>query len=326
MHPIRTIVAIATTTVLLTAISTLFSTVEARNPNSDKQTHYYSPPILLLPYMEQLRICVADAASSGRRVTGQLKLQVMEARVYDLNGGILLETDPKLLAPGESGVCLDIATDKLGPPGGAFPTAIVAELIVSAPAESKSVPIVTFELRDSRNNTSSAVLLPVVQAEAPIAPGRFTNYRPQFYFRTTDVSGTLTHVFGPFTLAAGQAVEICAADATQVPTDPISLNFTKMEWTTEVYDIGGRPLLILAEEVEGESSGVCFEEISLAELALGGPDSTQPKTMNLLILLYAKAPPGSRMVPMATGRLTKAELTDPPLLLPAVQATREAAR
>jgi hypothetical protein len=321
----RTIATLATVVALLAATSTPFSTAEARNPNSTKKTHYLSPPIPLLPYIEQLRICVADAemATTGKQTYFQYKLT--NVRVISFNGGTLMETEPKLLAPGELGVCFDIDTNELGPAGGAPPEAILAELIVSAPPESQAVPIVTFELRDPESDTTRALLLPAVQAEAPIVPGRFSNYRPQFYSRTPDV-GTLTHIFGPFTLTGKQEVEICAADAAKIPTDSFSLNFEEIKWTIQGWDIETKQL-ILEKDIETEERGVCFDGIGIADLGLGEPGGAELETLGLLILLYASAPPGSQAVPMATGRL-KLLIFDEPipvsLLLPAVQAAREA--
>lgn len=333
----RTLATLTTVAVLLGATGAPFSTAEARDQNSDKQTHYYSPPILLLPYIEQhLRICVADAAKAAHRnITTYLKLQVKGGAIYNLAGDVLLEIEPGSSASNEGDACLDIATNELGPPGGAPPEAILAELNVSTPAESKSVPIVTFEHRDPGSNRSIALLLPAVQAEAPIAPGRFSNYRPQFYFRTTDV-GTLTHIFGPFTLTAGQEVDICAKDVAALANEMFPLNFTEIVWRIEVHATARKGDTTLGEfdfVKEIDRSGPkanCTDAITLADILQDQDIDPGPvESLVMVILLYAEAPPGAQVVPMATGRLKPIIFDEPepvPLLLPAVQAAREAAR
>jgi hypothetical protein len=331
MQPIRTIATLATVAVLLAVVGTPPSTAEARNPNSTKQTHYYSPPILLLPYIEQLRVCVADVAKTGSDRSRQSlyfpESMLKEINVYGMDGALLLATEAASLEPDRLGVCTEIATDELGSPDIAPPAAILAELILSAPAESKSVPLVTF-------GTAHGLLLPAVQADAPMTPGRFSNYRPQFYFRTTDV-GTLTHVFGPFTLTAGQEVEICAADAAALPGDPISLNPTEIAWTVEVHATarGGDTTLddvVVVKEVDSSgpkancTGAITFDDI----LRDQGSDPGPVESLVVVVLLYASASPETQAVPMATGWL-KSTLDEPepvPLLLPAVQAAREAAR
>jgi hypothetical protein len=300
----------------------------AQEPHSFRQTHYYLPPLALLPGQD-LRVCAAN----GGKLPGAEPpphfpedMQV-EVRLLGADGAELVAPTLKALELERLALCFDFEGGTLGPATGVLPEMVLAEVVIYGFNPSKGFAFVTGEAGSRALGSPRIFQLPAVQAEAPVTPGKFMGYRPQFYLRPSDLGRSSTQVFGPFTLAADAVVELCVADAAKVPVDNVSLNFTQIEWTVEVYGADGlEPLLVRgspAPDGLGELGG-CFDEIGLADLALGGPDTGNPEIV-VVILLHANMPENSQSVPVATGKLKLIDAIDPvPLLLPAVQAARPA--
>ena len=325
----RTIAPNALCAVLLMLAAFHVAPARASEEYSFRKTHHFFEPVALLPG-QSLRICAAHGEKAAMRKQSLYfpEYMLVEIKVYGIDGAPLIAPMAKTLEADALGLCFDVDGSQLAPAGSAPPDAVLAEVVVSAHASTKGFGFVTMEAHDPARNLIDALLLPAVQADEPVTPGRFWGYRPQFFLRTTEVGGAPSYAFGPLTLAAGQEIELCASDAAKVPTEQLSLSYENITWRYEVYELGSTaPVLIVAEEVEGESLGSCFDPIRLADLDLVLPDGTQPETIGLVILLYASAPAGAQPVPMATGRLKTVILDEPvALLLPAVQAAREAAR
>lgn len=321
MTPIRSVAVFA---LLLVVTAVHFPIAEARNENSFKTTHYLFEPVGLLPGQD-LKICVADAA---RVATDKQSLyfpedMLAEINLYDaIDGTALVGTMVKEFETG-MGVCFDIEGAMLGSSGGPPPEAVLAELIVSAPAESKAVPIATLELKDAASATTSALLLPALQTDDPGAPHAV---HASIVYHTMTWTAGPTHIFGPLNLATGNEVEICAAEASRVVSTDIqfTFNFEEITYVVEVYDIGksdSTPLLIMAEDIDADGVGVCFD--IAADDLLGDDDGSDPPEA-IVLILFLLAPAESHPVPIATGRLTAAGGdTDIALLLPAVQSARE---
>jgi hypothetical protein len=330
MH--RTIAPTTICAVLLVLAAMQVAPARASDEASFRKIHHFFEPVGLLPG-QSLRICAAHAEKAAMRKLSLYfpESMLVELRLYGMDGAPLITPVARSLEADSLGLCFDVDSSDLGPPGAAPPDAILVDVVVSAHVSTKGFGFVTMETHDPARNLPGALLLPAVQADEPVAPGRFSNYRPQFYLRTTDVGSASTHAFGPFTLAAGQELELCAADAAKVPTETLPLNFSEIVWTAEVYALDGMTpvLTVVAADAGPGSPGTCFDLIRLADLDWTSPDGTQPEAIVVVVLLYASTPAGTQTVPMATGKLKPIIFDEPepvPLLLPAVQAAREAAR
>jgi hypothetical protein len=164
----RSIAAIATWATLLPAAILGFSPAEARDPNSFKQIHYFSPPILLLPQLE-LRICTAhiEKPASRRQSLAVREDMIAELKAYDLERTPLIEPRSRALNVEGLGVCFDVSASELGIPGGAPAEAVLIEVVISAFASSRDFALVSMELRDCVSDTTHTLLLPAAQAAAP---------------------------------------------------------------------------------------------------------------------------------------------------------------
>jgi hypothetical protein len=317
----------------LIMIAVQVAEVEARDENSFRNTHLLFAPVDLQSGQD-LKICITDSARMTARNQSAYQPDdlVAEINLYDaIKPTTKWFNTSKGYMDGRV-TCFD-GTD-LELPGDSMPETILAELILSAPAEHQSVPLATLELRDVASDTTSALLLPAVQADAPVTRGRIAGYRPQFYHRTTDF-GTLTHVFGPFTQNAFQDVDICAADAGSVIDGMVPASFSEVVWTVEVRATHRKGQAVLDDiqlTRQLDKSSPCTGPITLADILPDQDfDPAAPASIDVVILLYAEVPAGTHVVPVATGRLKpiivdETESEPIALLLPAVQTARDVAR
>jgi hypothetical protein len=157
------------------------------------------------------------------------------------------------------------------------------------------------KFRQTATWCAAAVLM--LTAAAPVAaqdssPPLPWNYRPQFYF-----------FFGPLSLTQGEVLEICAADASGLSGTgtPPGLDSGEVAWSLEVHDTDvplRRPPLgpvKIEWKVEEGTRGGCFPGVEIVDLV--GSDGTLPESMTVMVAVILWGPPGSKAIPVATGRL-----------------------
>jgi hypothetical protein len=335
MNPITTIISIASLALALTWSIPSQAQPFIGFPDADVESGRFLYPPIEFSALQSLNVCVGDAARvlpphPGQGLPGDRPL-LFEIELFSLDGAPLMAPVQTLLEPALLARCVTIDGTTTDLADSATPETVVTmvTLVSASPAvEGPRLPPSPVTSLDFSTHTGGPhmPLLPAVQAQAPYAPGQYGKYgyRPQFYLRSSDVPA---QVFGPVRMQPGQVLEVCAADAAALTGGVMPADGGILDWRVEVHASRSRGQTVFDDiSVDRQVDG-CSGEISFDELAMHEPvPPEEPNIVVALILVYAEAPPGRRVVPMATGRLTSEEPEAVPLLLPAVQAAREAAR
>lgn len=332
MKPIPTIISIASFALVLSWSVPNQAQVLTGFPDADIDNRFIYPPIEFSA-LQSLNVCVGDAARAlpphpGQGSPGDRGL-LFEIELFGLDGAPLMAPVQTLLEPALLARCVTIDGTMVDLPDSATPETVVTMVTLVSPspaAQGPSVPpsLVTSSDFSTHVGGPYVPLLPAIQAHAPYAPGLYGKYRPQFYWRGSDVPA---QVFGPVRIQPGQVLEVCAADAATLTGGVMPADGAILDWRVEVHASRSRGQTVFDDISVVRQVDGCSGEISFDELAMHEPvPPEEPSIVVALILVYVEAPPGRQVVPMATGRLISDEPGAVPLLLPAVQAAREAAR
>ena len=164
----------------------------ASDEYSFRKTHYLFEPAALLPG-QSLRICAAHAEKAAMR---KQSLYFAEVRLYGIDGTPLIELVAKSLEPDALGLCFDVETSRLGPPGSAPPDAVLAEVVLSAHASNNGFGFVTMETHDATQILTAAP--PGLDHPVPVATGRNTRFccRPSTRRGVFTPGGPMNRAFG----------------------------------------------------------------------------------------------------------------------------------
>ena len=333
MNPIPTVISIASFALALSWSVPNQAQPFIGFPDADVESGHFVYPPIEFSALQRLNVCVGDAARAlpphpGHGSPGDRAL-LFEIELFGLDGAPLMAPVQTLLEPALLARCVTIDGTTTDLADSATPETVVTlvTLVSASPAAEgprrPPSPVTSLDFSTHAGGPQMP-LLPAIQAQAPYAPGLYGKYRPQFYWRSSDVPA---QVFGPVRMQPGQVLEVCAADAAALTGGVMPADGGILDWRVEIHASRSRGQTVfddisVVKEVDG-----CSDPIGFAELAMQEPvPPEEPNVVVALILVYAEAPPGRRVVPMATGRLTSDEPEAVPLLLPAVQAAREAAR
>lgn len=302
------------------------SLVHARDASSLRESVFVFGPIGLAQG-QQLHACTTSGSKRKSLYFPEDLLMEIRTEAYAMDGSVRFFGLVRLEDPVRPG-CFPI--DVSGSASGDPEDLVVVQRVrlpaeATSPADRHDNIWIVQRARDLGGQAplADALLLPaahgVSDGDGTHSTPFFSNYRPQFYYRSHD-GRSPTHVFGPLNFVSGQHLRICAADASRVPTDKVSLDFTEMKWTVEVYGAqGDQPLLRVESLIDDPVRlGDCFD-IDAGQLGVigGAPPGA------ILVAVYFELPAGTAVVPIASAELSvPGGPAEASLLLPAVQQIR----